>query len=159
MVRVKLQHVLHQFDVISWYFAPHHEDVVDCFQYDQNDFSIFDLQQVDDCLQGSTLHQVDYLLHSAPTGEVCHCPHSLPLSLEVSLRRRKEKKKANVQMLLNIWKLKINLKSQYKNTISKLKSGYLSWLMKSWPYIFTGVWGFLNFTHNTSTFREFSFMI
>lgn len=70
-----------------WSFKPltHHEDVVDGIQYNQNDFSIFDLQQVDDRLQRSTLYQLDHLLHSAPTGEVCHCPHSLPLSLEVSL--------------------------------------------------------------------------
>lgn len=70
-------------------FFSHHEDVVDGIQYDQNDFSIFDTKQVDDCLQSTALHQSDHLLHSATTGEVRHCPHCLPLCLEVSLGRRK----------------------------------------------------------------------
>lgn len=68
--------------------SPHHENVIDCFQYDQNYFSIFNLQQVNDRLQSATLHKIDHLLHSAPTGEICHCPHCLPLSFEVSLKKK-----------------------------------------------------------------------
>lgn len=63
----------------------YHEDVVDGVQNDQDDFSVFDVQQVDDGLQSAALHQGDHLLHSAPTGKVGHCPHGFPLSLEVSL--------------------------------------------------------------------------
>lgn len=64
----------------------HHEDAVDGVQYDQNHFGVFDLQQVENRLQSATLHQLDHLLNSAPAGEVGYCPHSLPLSLEVSLQ-------------------------------------------------------------------------
>lgn len=71
-------------------YCPHREDVIDGIQYDQNDFGIFDLQQVDDCFQSTTLHQLDHLLHSSPASEVCHSPHSFPLSLEISLREDKE---------------------------------------------------------------------
>lgn len=61
------------------------EHVVDGIQDDQDDLGILGGQQVDDGLQGSALHQDHHLLHSAPTGEVVHYPHSFPLSLEVSL--------------------------------------------------------------------------
>lgn len=65
---------------------PHHKDVIDGIEYDQNDFGVLDLQQVDDCLQSATLHQSYHLLYSAPTGEVGHSPHCFPLSLEVTLK-------------------------------------------------------------------------
>lgn len=63
----------------------YHEHVVDGVQDDQDDLGVLGGQQVDDSLQGSTLHQGHHLLHSASAGEVVHYPHSFSLSLEVSL--------------------------------------------------------------------------
>lgn len=68
-------------------WSTHHEDVGNGVQDDEDRFAVLGGKQVQERLQDVGLNEVNHLLNSAPTGEVCYCPHSLLLSLIVALQR------------------------------------------------------------------------
>lgn len=76
----------------------HHEDVGNSIQDDKDSFAILWRQQTEKRLKHIGLNEVDHLLDSASTGEVCNSPDSLFLSFVVTLRGKGGRGKSEQQM-------------------------------------------------------------